>query len=172
MRRIALCSLLWLLICAVVVSCATKKKETKPDWPECAGAFFSIKYPPGFSVRRSMDGRDPENAWESAYFTSPDKSVEFYVFAPRWDGDPKDIALDPKREVKASQKTVRDKYGSTRWTTIRARDGSYTRSIVAKLNKHGGTWLAFQIRYRDARAYAKYEADYKRFKSSVVVIGE
>lgn len=115
---------------------------------------------------------DPKNACESAFFTSPDKTVEFYVFGPRWDGEPKDIALDAKSELIVSRKTAKQKSGFTRWTTIRAKDGSYTRSIAAKLNKRGGTYLALQFKYANHQSYARHKAEYARFRASVRLIGE
>ncbi len=172
MRRVAPVVFLLLIACAIGSYGAKSTKSAKPPWPKYTGAFFTVDYPPGFSVRPSMRVTDPKDACESAFFTSPDKSVEFYVFGPRWDGDAKDIAVNARSEVKVSQKTVKEKSGSTRWVTIRAKDGSYTRSIVAKLNKRGGTYLALQFKYANQQSYAKYKSDYARFKASVRVIGE
>ncbi len=79
---------------------ARKAKSVK--WPRYDGPMFSISYPPGFTVRPSV----PEGgAADSAFFTSRDKKVEFYVFSPLWDGEPTDIRRNPKTEVEVSSRT-------------------------------------------------------------------
>ena len=103
--------------------------------------MFSINYPPGFTARPSPPEGEAE---DSAFFLSPDRKVEFYVFSPMWDGEPNDIKLNPKTEKRISIRTVKKarpvgkdadgkpgmEYTRTTWVTIRAKNGSYTRSYV------------------------------------------
>jgi hypothetical protein len=62
------------------------------------GAWFRIQYPSTFTVRPSLHSETTDRGYDSAFFTAPDDSVEFYVFSPQWTGEPTDIALRPATE--------------------------------------------------------------------------
>src|SRR5438132_3876197 len=60
----------------------TSEPVEAEGWSRYRGAWFSIKYPPGFKakpLRRSSTGK----GYDSALFISPDQQVEFYVYAPQ-----------------------------------------------------------------------------------------
>ena len=63
------------------------------NWHKYEGAGFEFRYPPGFRVRPSQRST-AASGYDSAFFVSSDGSVEFYVFAPQWNGTPRDIAVD------------------------------------------------------------------------------
>ena len=91
------------------------------------GAWFEVDYPSNFKVQPSMKSATSENGVESAFFTSPDKSVQFYVFSPQWAGQPSDISLRSNEKI-SSSKTSNTGGKITKWWTIKAKDGSYTRA--------------------------------------------
>ena len=155
------------------------------------GAWFDIRPPSTFSARPSLKGISG-GGYDSAFFESPDKRVEFYVFSPQWNGTPSDIVLDPAREVEVSRKveeiqgmetvdrpsrkgdpasgsTEKQKVVKSRatWVTVRAKNGSYTRSWVDVENPEYNTRKVFGIRYRDARSLAVYKKQYVAFKASL-----
>jgi len=157
------------------------------------GAFFTVKFPPDFTVRPSLrvpaspSGTEPR---ESAFFTSPDGLVEFHVFSPQWDGEPTDIFLDPETEDLCSTRTEtkehpwgKDADGyemfiRTRltWVTVAAKDGSYLRSYLdirtstASVGYPDDSILSrrtFGIKYADRSAYNRYRDRYLLFRKSL-----
>lgn len=131
------------------------------------GAWFEVKYPSDFTAQGSMGGGSAEeNLFDSAFFTSPDGEVEFYIFSPMWGGEPTDIGLQPNeketnREVKnTANQTV------TYWT-ISAKDGSYVRSYQETRNEMENTVWVVGIKYKNQKAYERYKKQYIAFKSSL-----
>lgn len=134
------------------------------------GAFFVISYPSDFKVRPSKlnSPNTPDyKAVDSAFFTSPDGAVEFYVFSPLWNGTPDDIALSDSTEEALSQKTEEIDGIIIRRATVRAKDFSYYRSIEDIENKKLNTRRVFGIKYRDQHAYDEYKPKYLEFKNSL-----
>ena len=143
------------------------------------GAWFNIDYPKGWQVRPSLrEGSSPTGPTESVFFIAPDKSVEFYVFSPLWNGDPKDIALEPDREEIVSSRVgsaprVRQAGGGylynpvAHWYTVRAKDHSYQRSWVDVEDKGLNVRRVFGIQYRSRQAYQKYQPQYAHFRQSL-----
>ncbi|TAK05544.1 hypothetical protein EPO33_00105 [Patescibacteria group bacterium] len=133
------------------------------DWPVWRGTWFDVKYPPGFAARVGAE--------DSAFFTSPDGKVEFYVYSPLWGGDAAaDVGLNSATERLVDEKTQVDGPTTTHWVTIAAKDGSYTRSWVDIKDDNFGSPVnhAFGIKYKDAAAYAGWRDAYLAFKASLV----
>jgi hypothetical protein len=153
---------LFLLTMLVTVSIPASAYQGK--WLSYKGAYFEIKYPAGFRVRPSQ--RSDENP-DSAFFTAPDGSVEFYVFSPIWNGDPRDIEINEAIESYVSQ-DMQEKGGiKIRRVTIRAKDGSYLRSVEDTENTNTNNRTVFGIKYRNQDAYNKYRQTYLTFKKSI-----
>ena len=166
-------------LCVVTASVWAKPAAKVAVWPKYTGAWFDVSYPPGFKVRASqISPSSGDKKAESAFFTAPDGSVEFYVFSPQWNGDPKDIARKPT-EVAVSQKTQKTRHtklrdGSylyeitTRWLTVRAKNNSYTRSWRDVETTSLNTRYVFGYKYRDQKAYRKHLGQYTRFNRSLM----
>lgn len=158
-----------LALSVVGADITVNKKVDK--WLVYQGAWFKISYPPGFTVRPSLKSLTSSKGYDSAFFEPRDKSVQFYVFSPQWNGKPKDIAVNPITENVASTKTVEKRVGQVenitiKWTTIAAKNGSYLRSIVDTVSSLN-TRTAFAIKYRNSKTLEKYKPDYARFKKSL-----
>jgi hypothetical protein len=104
--------------------------------------------------------------FDSAFFTSQDNKIEFYIYSPQWSGEPTDVALKPDTEKLISTKTVKAKDKTTTWTTISAKNGSYTRFLLD--TKDSSTRKVFGIKYTDTKTLAKYKKSYQKFKESLV----
>jgi hypothetical protein len=128
------------------------------------GAYFDIKYPAGFRVRPSLRG--DENP-DSAFFTAPDGSVEFYVFSPIWNGEPRDIEINEATEDYVSQDTQTKGAIKIRRESSRARDGSHLRSFEDTENTNTNNRTVFGIKYRNQNAYNRYRKTYLTFKKSI-----
>ena len=175
------------LLASVAVSVARTGRHARAGWRAYHGAWFRVEYPRGFRVRPGMASRTAIPGEDSAFFTSPDRTVEFYVYSPQWYGAPSDIMLNPKTEKLVSSRTkivpakpswpgisADDEQPDVEilWQTIRAKDGSYTRSYV---NAAFGPGImdgrmgqrVFGVKYTSHRAYERYRADYLRFKRSL-----
>lgn len=171
-----------LLCCLLVIVAASQNLAAKParNWPVYSGPWFDIRYPPGFKVRPSQrTWATAEGKYDSVFFTAPDESVEFYVLSPQWNREPKEIMLDPRREILVSHRVERKQRGRdsrgeyihrivTQWFTVRAKDGSYWRSWLDIEDTGIGTRKVFGIKYRNKKAYDRYKDAYQRFKNSLV----
>ena len=160
MRKLAAClSMLALLSILTGPAVAFQNK-----WLVYKGAYFDIKYPATFRVRPSQR---TEDRYDSVFFTAPDGAVEFYVFSPIWNGDPRDIEINEGQETYVSQDTTERGGIKIRRVTIRARDGSYTRSIEDRENTNTNNRTVFGIKYRDQKAYDQHRQTYLAFKKSI-----
>lgn len=136
------------------------------------GAWFEIRYPSSFSAKPSLKSSTSQDGFESAFFESPDKQVEFYVFSPQWNGTPTDITLKNNEKLTASQETKKADSNNDdiieKWWTITANDGSYTRSYFQHSNTSLNTTHVFGIKYKNQKAYNRYKQYYLDFKKSLV----
>jgi hypothetical protein len=185
-NKIGLVAISLLLAVLFQAASAAGPKKSAGKWRRYLGGMFSVYYPPDFKVRAGMlSGWGPD----SAFFTSPDKSVEFYVFSPQWDGEPEDIFLKPATEKLIAEKTIKEKkklypedpqsktqrYSRIIRVSIKAKDGSYTRAYEDILVNDGESeeeaWFvsrrAFGIKYTNQKAYNKYKKSYLKFKQSL-----
>jgi hypothetical protein len=162
MKTLALL-LLTLLVGAAVLMSAPASAQGK--WLTYKGAYFDIKYPAGFRVRPSQ--RTDGERYDSAFFRASDGSVEFYVFSPIWNGDPQDIEINDAAESYVAQNTRTNGGIKIRRVTIRAKDGSYTRSFEDTENTNTNNRTVFGIKYRDQAAYDQYRQTYLTFKKSI-----
>lgn len=182
--RLRIRSLAFLVAVLLLASVAVAPAKSRKKWPTYKGAWFSVAYPPGFKARASMPSASYVGEYDSAYFRSPDGKAEFYVYSPQWWGESGEIDVDPRTEVLVSSKTV-DKWHKEwsydsghediylRWQTIRAKDGSYTRSTFCMMYDgmpHAELIGArtFGFKYAHRKAYHRYRSDYLRFKESLV----
>jgi hypothetical protein len=136
------------------------------SWLTYKGAWFEIRYPSNFKVRPSLRSSSGQS-YDSVFFSSPDESVEFYVFSPQWNGEPSDIEMNSESEVQVAQNTERQEGRIVRRMTIRARDHSYLRSFEDTEDTTTNTRKAFGIKYRSEAAYNRYRQNYLTFKQSL-----
>lgn len=136
-------------------------------WPTFKGAYFEVKYPPGFKARKSLPSNSFAGKHDSVFFTAADGSVEFYVFSPLWNGKPEDIEPDPRLEEVVSEDVQGKGSIKTRRMTLKAKDNSYLRSFEDTENTETNNRTVFGIKYRDRNAYDKYRQQYLTFKKSL-----
>lgn len=137
------------------------------------GSWFSIEVPVGFEASPALEAGDRVET-EDARFTSPDGAVELYVYSPQWGGTTEYFSLG-EGEVMADESVTQsgagEKATTMEYTTVRAKDGSYTRSAVfiSKGSEESGslTQHGFGIRYKDQASYDKYKEAYVEFKESL-----
>lgn len=154
------------LILMLILCGGTSIDNAAQGWRTYTGAWFEVKYPSNFTARPSQRSSSA-SGFDSAFFTAPGGSVEFYVFSPQWNGEPGDIALDSRFEVSVSQTTQRSGSKIVRRATIRARDGSYTRSFEDIEDTATNTRRVFGIKYANQAAYNRYRQTYLTFKQSL-----
>ncbi len=140
---------------------------TQNTWQKYEGAWFEIRCPPGFRVRPSQPSTSA-NGYDSAFFLSSDGTVEFYVFAPQWNGTARDIEIDPATETLVSQNAVRSGGKRIRRVTIRAQNGGYLRSYEDVEDVISNTRRIFGIKYVNTAAYSRYRPAYLTFRASLV----
>lgn len=163
---------------AAVTAAQAAPAASQPRYAAYKGAWFTVDYPKGWKVTPLSRSASSMTGSDSARFTAPDGSVEFYIFSPLWNGDPKEISLDPKCEALVSHTTqsaprVKMKTGGyvynpvAQWYTARAKDNSYQRSWLDVEDKGLNVRHVFGIKYRDAQAYKKHKAEYDHFRKSL-----
>ena len=158
---------IWAAIIALVPLVVLPAQSRKSNWHTYKGAWFEIKYPATFTARPSLASISFDGQYDSAVFTAPDSSVEFYVFAPQWNGTPADIELDPAREEQLSQHVERKGTINVRRVTIKAKDGSYTRAFEDTENTDLNIRRVFGFKYKNRTVYDKYRSQYLTFKQSL-----
>ena len=140
-------------------------------WQKYEGAWFEIRYPPGFRVRPSQQSTSA-SGYDSAFFLSSDGTVEFYVFAPQWNGTARDIEVDTATETLVSESVDRSGNKRIRRVTIKAQDGSYLRSYEDTEDVVTNTRRIFGIKYVNTDAYNRYRQAYVTFKTSLVQLAD
>lgn len=158
---IALTLLIW--NCQVFATSDTKACQNTKIFQ---GAWCEIRYPENFTVRPSMTSTTAEG-YDSAEFIAPDASVSFYIFAPLWGGEAKDIALDPVREKLVSSQSRRKGGVLRHWFTIAAKDGSYRRSYLDTIEHQGSVRRVIGMKYRNETVRRYYQNDYACFRQSL-----
>lgn len=148
------------LVVALLIAASTVSGQTK----EFKGEWFQINYPASFKARSSLKAPGGSKC-ESAFFASPDGTVEFYIFSPQWKGNPTDIALKSNEKMADNITTKKGNKTIVHWT-ISANDKSYTRSYEEKKDEE--TNMVVGIKYKDTKAYDKYKKQYLAFKASLV----
>jgi hypothetical protein len=132
-------------------------------WPKFKGQWFDIKYPPGFKAV----GRDKNTTgkYDGVSFLSPDKTVEFYVYSPRFQGDSWWMT---KRtgETLGGQSTDDGAKYTIKYGTYTGPKGKYSRSYADITIKADGSRHVFGFRY-NSQTYDKYKPKYVIFKSSL-----
>ncbi len=145
------------------------------------GAWFDVKYPENFTAAPTQPTLISKNSntrvrTDEATFTSPDNNIEFFVYSPLWNGDPKEYLKIKDTEELVSEKisTTTDRNSDlqrTRWVTIKAKDNSYYRSFVSitgGINLGSLVHHVFGIKYKNDAAYEQYKNDYLKFKESLI----
>jgi hypothetical protein len=130
------------------------------------GAWFRVWAPPGFQAVPSLKSGSAESGYDSVFFRSPDRQVEFYVFSPQWSGEPTDIALAPNERL-ATTETKTSAANVVTWYSIEATDGSYVRTYQDTRSSDGSVRWVVGLKYTSKAAFDAYRADYARFKSSL-----
>lgn len=157
--------------------------STSTQTRDYRGAWFKISYPTNFTPNFS-DAEASKS--DEVYFISPDSSVEFFVYSPLWYGNPSTYLDTQPNEEKISDesKTVSVQINPslsdttiTRWVTYRAKDKSYTRSVVSikgqafdapgDQGRDAVFHHVFGIKYKDQASYDLYLPQYLAFKKSL-----
>jgi hypothetical protein len=156
----------------VMIFLISGESKGEGNWRTYKGAWFEIKYPPGFKVKPGQKSATRVEGYDSAYFVSPDNNVVFYVFSPQWQGKaPKaDTEINPDREVLIEQNVRKEKdpagmVKTIRTVMVKAKDNSYVRAI--KDETTDTTRMVFGIKYKSKEFYDKYYNDYLSFKKSL-----
>jgi len=152
-----------LLTCVLPIQCKTK------PWPTYRGAWFRIGYPPNYTVQPSLKGATSgDRGYDSVFFISPDKKVEFYVFSPQWSGEPTDVAVNSNTENLVSTRTVQQKgkKAPITITKISAKQGAYKRLLIDI--KNGSTHKVFGVKCPYSESFGRYIKHLNRFRKSLV----
>ena len=152
--------------------------EVQPEAPvrlaTFSGAWFQVSYPENFTASPTSPtdifGDYEFVETDEARFTSPDGTVEFFVFSPQWGGDPIDYLVKKPNETTVDQ--TEDKANSNdpfavshHWVTYEDKEGKYTRSYHSLMTE--STHHVFGVKYTNRKMYERYKADYLAFKTSL-----
>ena len=158
--------------CLVTIFLISGESRGEGNWLTYKGAWFEIKYPPGFKVKPGQKSATSTMGYDSVYFVSPDNNVVFYVFSPQWQGKAReaDMEINPDREELIEQNVTKEKdqvgiFKTIRTLTVKAKDNSYVRAIRDETTDT--TRLVFGIKYKSKEFYNKYYNDYLSFKKSL-----
>lgn len=164
-----------LFIIIVVTAAFAATVFAGDGWKIYRGNWFEIKYPSSFKAHKphcesDRTSQSADQDRNCATFISPDKEVEFYIFAPQWAGDP--VYVRPLgSEVIQGEKVIKQAQNGSRseWVTYAAKDGSYLRSLlIIRRGEDDAVEQIFGVKYKDKSAYDRYKDRYDRFKNSLV----
>lgn len=139
-----------------------------------SGTWFQIDYPENFVPSPTFPtgtyGDYHFVSTDEARFTSPDSTVEFFIFSPQWAGDPVDYLIEQPNEKMVSSTEEKsdsdDPFAASHyWVTYEDKDGKYTRSYHSL--KTESTHHVFGVKYTNRKMYEKYKAAYLTFKKSL-----
>jgi hypothetical protein len=156
-----------LMLTLVLTPAINRSHRSEQTWRVYKGAWFEVRYPATFKARPSQKSSSADKDYDSVFFIAPDRSVEFYVFSPQWNGKPDDIEIDEQNEVYVTQNTEKKSNITIRRVTIKAKNGSYLRSFEDSENTETNNRTVFGIKYRDQAAYSRYRQAYLTFKGSL-----
>lgn len=139
-----------------------------------SGSWFQIEYPDDFTASptspKEVYGEYEFVQTDEARFTSPDGTVEFFVFSPQWGGDPKDYLIEQANEKTVTQSEDKadsdDPFAASHhWVTYEDEEGKYTRSYHSIMTE--STHHVFGVKYTNRKMYERYKASYLAFKQSL-----
>jgi hypothetical protein len=139
----------------------------KPATKTFKGAWFDIRYPAEFKAQPSLESSGVPGKFDSAYFSSQDKSVRFYIFSPQWGGLNPDINLNPLTEKLAAEETKKSAGLNQKSYTIVPTKSGYTRSYVETTNEDATVRWVVGIEYASEAAYKRHRKAYLAFKASL-----
>ncbi len=159
-----------MVCCLIVMTGILAFAQASSDWQVFRGASFKVDYPPNFALRMSLVNPTFSDFYISAFFISPDKTVEFYVYSFDGEGEATDIALDTLTEVLVARtkQVIKKPAKVIRRMTFKAKNGSYIKSYEDTEYADSGR-LVLGLKYKDKKTYEKYKADYLKFKKSYAV---
>ncbi len=148
------------------------------------GFYFDIEYPENFTpsptTPTTVSNGQTNVQTDEAYFTSPDETVEFFVYSPLWSGNPisylevsnSEEVVDRRSETRENVPTDlgADSSQTIEWVTIKAKNNSYHRSYMSITNSGQGgskTHHVFGIKYQDNASYEQHKEAYVAFKESL-----
>ncbi len=135
------------------------------------GAWFKIMYPDGFVATGSQKSKTSDG-FDGVFVRNPENTVEFYVFAPQWSGDPAGLNALIVGEKLVSESSTKGGKRSITWRTYAASNQSHLRSIEDTVSTDKQQRHVFAIRYRDDRELARYREAYQAFKASLEVYAD
>ena len=141
-----------------------KRDSIHPEAPvqmaTFSGSWFQVEYPNDFiaSPTSPIDvfGDYEFVETDEARFTSPDGTVEFFVFSPQWSGDPIDYLVEQENEKTVDQSEEKansdDPFAvSHHWVTYEDKEGKYTRSYHSLMTE--STHHVFGVKYTNRKMY-------------------
>lgn len=130
------------------------------------GAWFDIEYPSDFKVENSLKSSTNSEGFDSAFFTSPDGKVQFYIFSPQWSGKPEEVKIQENEKLVESKSENHNGIFIKRWT-VAAKDGSYYKSFEESSEAEGTINKVFGIKYASKKDLEHYRDEYLHFKNSL-----
>lgn len=164
----------WNLCKSFGMSCAAVLLGTSVDAQQLyMGSGFQIEVPDGYEIEHSMPSQTDDGLYESMLAHSPDRSVSFYVFAPRVGGYPYDILLKPTEETLVDESATELDGVVNSWWTIKSNGLDYSRSYHSRMSTNEGMEVTiFGIKYSDGIALEENLDAYRAFKSSFARLPE
>ncbi|MFZ2959599.1 MAG: hypothetical protein WA705_22160 [Candidatus Ozemobacteraceae bacterium] len=170
LKNIKIC-LVVLVLVAMTGSVFAASGKAAVQWKPFVGAWFEILYPADFVAKPSLVDQNNPAAFSSAFFTSRNGEVEFYVFSPKFNMAPKDSELNRDLENQVSSTEKNNRGIITKKMTISAKDGSYIRMIEDVTDTSGPNVhvrRVFGIKYKDQNVLDQNKKMFDSFKKSLV----
>ena len=126
-------------------------------------AGFEVEIPNGFTAKPSIISKNNIESFDSYFFESPDKKAKFYIYAPKYFGNPNDIIFPNDKIL-----TQITKSGDTiirSWTLNPNQQKPYFRHFIEK--KFNDEILITGFLYKDSAVYHAYLKDFEKMNYSL-----
>ena len=105
--------------------------------------------------------------YDSAFFSTKDDGVSFYVLSPQWRRAASDAVFKNTQELRVDLQEQNDEGLMKNSALIRAKDESYERLIETFASPDQTVSWTFQFIYRNEELKEQYAPLYDRFKASL-----
>ena len=130
------------------------------------GAWFSVRYPASFKAQSEMPSKTGgPGTYDSATFTSPDGTVTFCIYAPKYSTTiPKELFGDNFVDTEKLREG-----GITSYSSFYSPKYKRTCSYMAYRCEETAFLYVIGLRYTTYEAFEKYKKQYDAFKKSLLL---
>jgi hypothetical protein len=140
--------------------------ETPAGWKVYKGHYFEIGVPPGFVA--TPQGEVTKGRADEVSLWNEKTQVQFCVYSPLWNGEAIFKEVGDRAEILTSRESKKTGDVVEEQLTITARDKSYVRFVVSRINVATNNNTTFGVRVPNMKVYEQIRPLYVQWKKTLV----